>query len=114
MTQDVFAEACRRQVPVEQVREEMGMGEAECCVAETYDRKPHAPPIPDVVNHPPHYTRGTIEPIDFIESQEFNFALGCVVKYVTRAGHKGDRLEDLEKAKWYLQREIDRERKLRE
>jgi transposase len=62
----------------------------------------------DMVNHPPHYKSGGIETIDFIEAKELNYRLGNVIKYITRADHKGDRLEDLKKAMWYLQREIDK------
>ncbi len=58
------------------------------------------------VNHPPHYKTGGIETIDFIEAKGLGFHLGNVVKYVTRADHKGNRLEDLKKARWYLDREI--------
>ena len=57
------------------------------------------------VNHPSHYNKG-IETIDYIESWNMNFNTGNVIKYVTRAGHKDNKLEDLEKAQWYLQREI--------
>ena len=64
--------------------------------------------MPDPINHPPHYTHGDIEPIDAIEAWQLGFCLGNVVKYVARAGHKGDRLEDLKKASWYLEREIKR------
>ena len=60
----------------------------------------------DVVNHPPHYKTGGIETIDFIEAKDLNYRLGNVVKYVSRAGKKGDPIQDLEKALWYLQREI--------
>jgi hypothetical protein len=60
----------------------------------------------DPVNHPEHYKVGGIETIDFIEAKQLNYNLGNVVKYVTRADHKGNRLEDLEKARWYLDREI--------
>lgn len=60
----------------------------------------------DPVNHPTHYTRGGIEVIDFIEDQALSYRLGNVVKYVTRAGHKNNALEDLKKARWYLDREI--------
>lgn len=68
----------------------------------------------DKVNHPSHYTYGKIEVIDFIEDKELNFNLGNVVKYVARAGKKKSSgksletkaLEDLKKAKWYLDREI--------
>lgn len=67
-----------------------------------------------MINHPPHYLHSLIEPIDVIESWGLNFALGNVVKYIARAGHKGDRLEQLRKAEWYIRREIEREEGLRE
>lgn len=60
----------------------------------------------DMVNHPQHYSAHGIEPIDYIESHDLNFNLGNVIKYVSRAPFKGTELEDLEKAKWYLEREI--------
>lgn len=60
------------------------------------------------VNHPDHYNTGKIEVIDFIEDQKLNFNLGNVVKYITRLGRKdpSTQLEDLMKARWYLNREI--------
>jgi hypothetical protein len=61
----------------------------------------------DTVNHPPHYTIGRIEVIDAIEAWELGFHLGNVVKYVARAAHKGCFLEDLRKARWYLDRQIE-------
>ena len=61
----------------------------------------------DVINHPSHYTRGKIEVIDFIEDQQLSYHLGNVIKYVARAGYKGDKLEDLKKARWYLDRYIN-------
>lgn len=64
--------------------------------------------IADSVNHPPHYKTGGIETIDFIEAKGLNYRLGNVVKYITRAEHKGNRKEDLQKALWYLQREIEK------
>lgn len=60
----------------------------------------------DNINHPSHYTDGNIEVIDYIEDKQFNFHLGNVVKYISRAGKKGDTLEDLKKAQWYLNRYI--------
>ena len=60
----------------------------------------------DAVNHPAHYTAGGIETIDFIEAKKLGYNLGNVVKYITRADHKGNKLEDLRKAQWYLTREI--------
>ena len=62
----------------------------------------------DAVNHPAHYTAGGIETIDFIEAKGLSYHLGNVVKYVTRADHKGSKLEDLRKAQWYLTRAIER------
>ena len=61
----------------------------------------------DNVNHPTHYKVGGIEVIDFIESKNFSYNLGNVIKYVSRADHKGNKLEDLKKAQWYLTREIE-------
>ena len=63
------------------------------------------------VSHPSHYNVGTIEVIDFIDDWALSFSLGNVVKYVCRARYKGVELEDLEKAKWYLEREIERIKK---
>jgi hypothetical protein len=62
---------------------------------------------PDTVNHPAHYKVGGIETIDFIEAKNLGYNLGNVVKYITRADHKGNKLEDLRKAQWYLTRAIE-------
>ena len=64
-------------------------------------------PSESKVNHPSHYNKG-IETIDYIESWSMNFNVGNVIKYVTRAGHKDNKLEDLQKAKWHLEREIEK------
>ena len=61
----------------------------------------------EMVNHPSHYNQG-IETIEYIESWSMNFNTGNVIKYVTRAGYKDNQLEDLKKAMWYLEREIQR------
>lgn len=61
--------------------------------------------VVDMVNHPPHYTAGGIETIDFIEAKKLGYLLGNVIKYVSRAAHKGG-VEDLKKAQWYLNRAI--------
>lgn len=61
----------------------------------------------DMVNDPPHYKDGGIETIDFIEAKKLGFNLGNAIKYISRAGKKGDALEDLKKARWYLNREIN-------
>lgn len=62
----------------------------------------------DAVNHPAHYTYGTIETIDYIEDKGFTYNLGNAIKYISRAGHKLDAIEDLKKAVWYVEREIQR------
>ena len=72
---------------------------------------------PDMVNAPPHYRHGGIETIDYIEAKNLNYRLGNVIKYISRAGKKHEMLGlknrfdysimDLEKAKWYLEREIE-------
>ena len=96
--------------------------DVEVAVNETVEEDPFPreavlPPLPpefmvpsflraDVVNHPPHYKIGGIETIDFIEAKGLDYNLGNVVKYVTRADHKGNKLQDLEKARWYLDRAI--------
>jgi len=60
----------------------------------------------DPVNHPAHYKVGGMETIDFIEAKGLTYHLGNAVKYISRADHKGNRKQDLEKAKWYLERAI--------
>ena len=64
----------------------------------------------DDVNHPSHYTSGQIEVIDFIEDQHLGFHLGNAVKYISRAGRKNPdkTIEDLRKAVWYINRQIQR------
>jgi Protein of unknwon function (DUF3310) len=63
-------------------------------------------PVVDNVNHPSHYKSGGIETIDFIEAKKLDYHLGNVVKYITRSDLKGNKLEDLQKAQWYLNRAI--------
>lgn len=66
----------------------------------------------DAVEHPEHYTShpSGIECIQVVEHMGFN--LGCVVKYVWRADLKGNAIEDLKKARWYIEREIDRRERM--
>ena len=64
------------------------------------------PPPSDAID-PDHYKVGGIETIDFIEAKNLGYNLGNVVKYITRADHKGNKLEDLRKAQWYLTRAIE-------
>lgn len=65
---------------------------------------------PEAVNHPSHYggEQNPYEAIKVIEAWSLGFCLGNCVKYISRAGKKDDIIQDLEKAKWYLQREIDK------
>lgn len=64
----------------------------------------------EIINHPSHYGGGDnpYEAIKVIEAWLLGFHLGNAVKYIARAGKKGPILEDLEKARWYLDREISR------
>lgn len=67
----------------------------------------------DAVNHPRHYTShpSGVECIDIVE--HFPFNVGNAIKYAWRAGLKGDDVEDLQKAAWYLKREIEKRLKER-
>ena len=58
------------------------------------------------IDNPKHYNTGKIEVIDAIESWKMGFCDGNVIKYVARHKHKGRHIEDLKKAKWYLERLI--------
>lgn len=63
----------------------------------------------DKVNHPDYYNRGAIETIEVIEDWQLGFHLGNAIKYISRAGKKTENeIEDLKKAKWYLERYIAR------
>ena len=63
----------------------------------------------DPVNRPSHYAEGRqYEPISVIEDWQLGYHLGNALKYISRAGRKSDRLEDLKKARWYLDREISK------
>lgn len=60
----------------------------------------------DPVKMPAHYHAGAVEVIEVIEAFDLNFRLGNAVKYLLRAGRKGDAIEDLKKARQYIGREI--------
>ena len=62
----------------------------------------------DNVNHPKHYTKGRIEPIDFINANDMDYLEGNIIKYISRYKYKGG-VEDLEKAGFYLKMLIQRE-----
>ena len=67
----------------------------------------------DPVNHPAHYTDGQIEVIDFIDDKQLSYCLGNAGKYISRAGKKdpAKTIEDLQKAVWYLNHEIEKRKR---
>lgn len=69
----------------------------------------------EAVNHPNHYggQDNPYETIKVIEFWDLGFHLGNVVKYISRAGKKDDTIQELEKARWYLDREINRLKSLK-
>lgn len=75
--------------------------------------RPVADVIKEAVNHPAHYggKDNPLEAIKVIEHYHLGFCIGNVIKYLLRAGKKGDYLEDLKKAAWYLNREIEQTEK---
>jgi len=68
-------------------------------------------PVNDPINHPPHYNShpSGVECIQITE--HYNFCIGNAIKYLWRAGLKADAIEDLKKARWYLDREISNREK---
>lgn len=78
------------------------------CVYNDGNKDCFDPTLADPVNHPSHYTDGKIEVIDYIEDKKLGFCLGNAIKYISRAGKKDPtkEIEDLNKAKWYIERRI--------
>ena len=66
-----------------------------------------AHPSKEMVDHPSHYQGKRFEVIDIIEDYDLGFNLGNAIKYILRAGHKDEYAQDLKKAIWYLEREIN-------
>jgi len=62
----------------------------------------------EMVNHPDHYQGNKTEVIDIIEDYDLGFVLGNAVKYILRANKKGNKKQDLQKAVWYLERELSK------
>ena len=60
------------------------------------------------VNHPNHYNKGKFEVIDVIEDWGLGFNLGNAIKYIGRCEHKENKKQDLEKALWYIKRELEK------
>lgn len=88
---------------VDKLKADLGMNDkpkAEPIKAEKHEAKP------DMINNPPHYTIGGIETWDFIISFELDFCLGSAVKYISRAGHKDSYIDDIKKAKTFIEKEI--------
>ncbi len=84
-----------------------------------YDTAPdlYVPIGKDLVHHPAHYCYSQYEPKDVIRAWGLNFNLGSAVKYIARAGRKDDILQELNKAKQFIEFEIEaieKERGLRE
>jgi len=67
----------------------------------------HTEQQPDMVNHPKHYNVDGYEVIDIIDAFGLNFNMGNALKYLLRADRKGNKEQDINKAIWYLQREIN-------
>lgn len=71
-----------------------------------------APTSPESVDHPPHYGGDTTyEAIKVIEAWGLGFCLGNALKYIARCDRKGSPVEDLEKARWYIDRELQARRR---
>lgn len=64
--------------------------------------------MPDLINNPDHYNRNPWGIETYEITKHFSFTLGNVLKYILRADYKGNKLQDLKKARWYLDREIAR------
>jgi hypothetical protein len=67
-------------------------------------------PKKEMVDHPKHYggKNNPYEAIKVIEAWDLGFCLGNTIKYISRAGKKDNTLQDLEKALWYLEREVNK------
>jgi hypothetical protein len=66
------------------------------------------PEIAKAIEHPDHYQGKGLEVIEVIEAFDLGFSLGNCIKYILRAGKKGDAVEDLLKARWYLERHLEK------
>ena len=77
-------------------------------IAKAYLNKLNKPIPTDNVNNPSHYNVGTIEVITVIEDWKLNFNLGNAIKYTGRCEHKNNKEEDIKKAIWYLERELQK------
>lgn len=83
--------------------------EANITIAQEYINEYYKESYKDMynqVNSPTHYNVGKIEVIEAIEEWKLNFNLGNAIKYIARCEHKENKKQDLEKAKWYIEREL--------
>ena len=95
---DPYYCSCNKSVPHEYADKEYADNESSEMSAEKNK---------EAVNHPKHYQSKTgLEAIDVIEAFDLNFNLGNVIKYILRCGKKDADVQELEKARWYLEREI--------
>jgi hypothetical protein len=76
-------------------------------IASLRSKPNHTEQAPDMVNHPKHYNVDGYEVIDIIRAFGLNFPMGSALKYLLRAERKGKKIEDLKKAIWCIQYEID-------
>lgn len=83
---------------------------ARAIIGENFDRVDKAMGCDHAeISRPKHYQGNGMEAIDVIESFDLGFRLGNAIKYILRAGKKGEKIPDLQKAIWYLSREIQKE-----
>ena len=83
----------------------------QCCGAKSSNQQEYTPAY-EYVAHPIHYggKDNTYEAIKVIEAWKLNFSLGNVLKYISRAGKKDNIVQELEKALWYLERELENQK----
>lgn len=78
-----------------------------CNTCESNVETPETPESPNIISAPAHYTYSKYQPKDVIREWRLNFNLGSAVKYIARAGRKDDIIQDLKKAKQFLEFEIE-------
>lgn len=104
-TRGIWCSGCNASIP-------LGTVHTTYCTKRTQhpaeDKRTEPFPMSDAVNHPKHYTShpSGVECIKVTE--HMNFCRGNAMKYIWRAGEKGNEIEDLKKARWYVDREIAR------
>ncbi len=97
----------REDVPIHQIRKGTSPQRSLAVAAKVFNASDGVADH-DPVNRPSHYTVTKLSPLEVIEEWKLNYHRGQVLKYLGRAPYKGNELEDLKKAQWYLAREIVR------